>query len=87
MKGGDIAKTLDMKGREKAVELVDVSYSIIIENRHNLPIQTMLVVSYCSSRVQHYLLLNIVNQSEANFMASNWVKFRFHNLVTDSARL
>ena len=25
MKGGDIAKTLDMKGREKAVELVEVS--------------------------------------------------------------
>ena len=28
------------------------------------------------SRVDHYLLLNIVNQSEANFMASDWIKYR-----------
>ncbi len=33
------------------------------------------------SRVELYLWLFIVNQSEANFMASDWIKFRFHSLV------
>ena len=27
------------------------------------------------SRVEHYLWLNIVNQSEANFMASDYIEF------------
>ncbi len=43
VKGRDIAKILDMKGREKFVELVNVSNLIII-NRRNLAIQTIFVV-------------------------------------------
>ncbi len=35
VKGGDIAKTLDMKGRERFVELVNVSNLFIMENRQN----------------------------------------------------
>ena len=39
------------------------------------------------SRVEYYLWLNIVNQSEAYFIAFDWIKFSYHSLVTDSARL
>ncbi len=39
------------------------------------------------SKFEHYLWLNIVNQSEANFMGSDWLKFIDHSLVTDSAQL
>ncbi len=38
------------------------------------------------SRDEH-LWLNIVNQSESNYMASDWINFSYHSLVTDSARL
>ncbi len=39
------------------------------------------------STVELYMRLNIVNQSEAYFMAFDWIKFSYQSLVTDSARL
>ncbi len=57
-----------------------------------LPYDIKKIVNYTKkikvgSRVEHFLWLNYVNQLEANVMASDWIKYRFHSLVTDNARL